>query len=359
MRESGRLVMKASFLLVLCLLMILTQLSRPSALMAAAISSGACPKPATPSVVFPPNGRTGISTSLTLSWTESSNADSYDVYFGTSSNPSFLGSTAGTTYPKSGLAYSTTYYWKVVAKNSCGSSASGSLWRFTTGPCPKPEVPSKPSPSTSATEVSINSVLSWTAASSDSYDVYLGTTSYPPLVATTTNSSYSPSSLSYGRTYYWRIVAKNGFGKSTTGPLWYFRTTRLDTTVPSVPTGVTATAASCGQINLSWSASSDSGGSGLKGYNLYRNGSYLKQVLAPSTSTSDTGLAASTVYSYTVSAIDNAGNESPRSSTASTNTPACSDLTPPSAAAAPPAILAAPADATAPGTGAAPESPRR
>ncbi len=72
-----------------------------------------------------------------------------------------------------------------------------------------------------------------------------------------------------------------------------------------VPTGLNATAASCSQVNLSWNASTDTGGSGLKGYNVYKNGSYLKQVTT--TSTSDTGLNASTSYSYRVSAVDNAG----------------------------------------------------
>ena len=79
---------------------------------------------------------------------------------------------------------------------------------------------------------------------------------------------------------------------------------------PTVPAGLTATAASCSQINLSWTASTDTGGSGLKGYNVYRNGVFLKQVLAPATSTSDTGLTASASYSYTVLAIDNANNAS-------------------------------------------------
>ena len=82
-------------------------------------------------------------------------------------------------------------------------------------------------------------------------------------------------------------------------------------TAPTVPTGLTATAASCSQINLSWSASTDTGGSGLKGYNVYKNGAYLKQVTT--TSTTDTGLNASTSYSYTVSAVDNAGNQSAQS----------------------------------------------
>jgi hypothetical protein len=59
----------------------------------------------------------------------------------------------------------------------------------------------------------------------------------------------------------------------------------------------------------------------VAGYKVYRNSAFLKQVAT--TSTSDAGLAASTVYSYQVSAIDNAGNESSRSATSSANTPVC------------------------------------
>src|SRR5204862_322505 len=96
-----------------------------------------------------------------------------------------------------------------------------------------------------------------------------------------------------------------------------------DTTCPSMPTAVTAWAVGCNQINLAWNASTDTGGSGLRGYNVYRNGVYLKQVLTPATSSSDGGLAASTVYSYAVKAVDNAGNASAMSTTASSNTPGC------------------------------------
>ena len=97
-----------------------------------------------------------------------------------------------------------------------------------------------------------------------------------------------------------------------------------DTTAPSVPTGLTASAASCSQINLAWATSTDNpGGSGIKGYNVYRNSAFLKQVTAPATSTSDSGLAASTAFSYAVSAVDNANNESARSAAAGATTPAC------------------------------------
>src|SRR5207248_2313031 len=96
-----------------------------------------------------------------------------------------------------------------------------------------------------------------------------------------------------------------------------------DTTPPSVPNGVNASAATCSQINVGWSASTDTGGSGLARYDIYRNGVYLRSVLAPTTSVGDTGLAASTAYSYTLAAVDNVGNTSSVSGAASATTPAC------------------------------------
>ena len=79
-----------------------------------------------------------------------------------------------------------------------------------------------------------------------------------------------------------------------------------DTTPPTTPTGVSATAVSSSQINVSWSASSDN--VGVTGYRVFRNGT---QVGTPITlSFSDTGLTSSTIYSYTVTAVDAAGNAS-------------------------------------------------
>jgi len=95
-----------------------------------------------------------------------------------------------------------------------------------------------------------------------------------------------------------------------------------DSISPSVPTGLTATAAaSCSQVNLAWNASADTGGSGVAGYRLYRGGAFVK--LSTATATSDTGLAGGTSYSYQVSAVDNAGNESARSTAVGVTTPTC------------------------------------
>ncbi len=93
-----------------------------------------CSTPGTPSNPSPQNGATGVSTNPTLSWASCTNTDSYDVYLGTPSNPPYVGNTTSTSYPESDLSYNTTYYWKIVAKNNCGNSTSGSVWSFMTMP---------------------------------------------------------------------------------------------------------------------------------------------------------------------------------------------------------------------------------
>ena len=89
-----------------------------------------------------------------------------------------------------------------------------------------------------------------------------------------------------------------------------------DTQPPSVPANLTASVVSSSQINLSWGASSDN--VGVTGYALYRNNAFLKNVSG--TSTSDTGLTASTSYSYYVQARDAAGNTSGNSVTVTATT---------------------------------------
>jgi len=96
-----------------------------------------------------------------------------------------------------------------------------------------------------------------------------------------------------------------------------------DTTPPSAPTGLTATAVSTSQINLSWTASTDN--VGVTGYKVERcQGaacSSFVQVATPTTTTfSDTGLTGSTSYSYRVRATDAAGNLSTFSNTSSATT---------------------------------------
>jgi hypothetical protein len=91
-----------------------------------------------------------------------------------------------------------------------------------------------------------------------------------------------------------------------------------DTQAPSIPTGLSATVVSSSQINLSWNSSTDN--IGVTGYDIYRGGSLLTSVTT--NSYSDTGLTASTQYSYTVRSKDAAGNVSSQSSSVSATTQA-------------------------------------
>src|SRR5437016_13401424 len=96
--------------------------------------------------------------------------------------------------------------------------------------------------------------------------------------------------------------------------------------VPSPPTNLTATTASSSQINLSWTAPSNNGGSAITGYEIERStdGGTNWSPIQPntgstSTTYSNSGLQSSTTYTYRVFAINSVGTSSP-SNTASVTT---------------------------------------
>ncbi len=104
-------------------------------------------------------------------------------------------------------------------------------------------------------------------------------------------------------------------------------TAPVDTTPPSTVGGLTAAASGSAQVNLSWSAATDTGGSGLAGYKIERCAgagctSFAQIATSTTTTFANTGLAASTSYSYRVRAYDGAGNNGGYSATATATTSA-------------------------------------
>ncbi len=93
-------------------------------------------------------------------------------------------------------------------------------------------------------------------------------------------------------------------------------TVTTDATAPTTPANLSASAVSTTQINLTWSASSDK--VGVTGYRIFRGGSQIASVSG--TNYSNSGLTASTAYSYTVKSVDAAGNLSGNSTSASATT---------------------------------------
>jgi hypothetical protein len=193
----------------------------------------------------PSNGSTGGP--LSLSWSIPINDPDGDSFSWTiqCSNGQTNGATGefnGTkTLSLSGLSYDTTYKVWVNATDPIGSDLYTRMWYvFTTEKLNQPPyIPSNPNPTDGATDVNVSSDLSWTGGDPDtgdtvSYDVYFGTTSNPTIVVhNQTATSYDPGALLYHQTYFWRIIAWDNHGTSTTGPLWNF-TTEQDVTPPVV-----------------------------------------------------------------------------------------------------------------------------
>lgn len=101
-----------------------------------------------------------------------------------------------------------------------------------------------------------------------------------------------------------------------------------DSTAPSVPTGVAlGGSATSTSIPLTWTASTDA--VGVAGYRVYSGATKVADV--SSTSTTVTGLSASTAYALTVTAYDAAGNESAKSPVVNVTTAAASTTPPPTA----------------------------
>ncbi|MGP3959199.1 cellulase family glycosylhydrolase [Nonomuraea sp. 3N208] len=108
----------------------------------------------------------------------------------------------------------------------------------------------------------------------------------------------------------------NGIG-ATSREATYFGGGSTDTTPPTTPGTPSASNVTSSGANLTWAASTDSGGSGLAGYNVYREQGATDTLLGQSTTNSITltGLSASTQYQVYVRARDGSNNLSGNSPT--------------------------------------------
>ena len=141
-------------------------------------------------------------------------------------------------------------------------------------------------------------------------------------IATTTATTYNNTGLLASTSYSYRVratdAASNSSGYSNTAS-----GATPDTTAPTVPGSLTATVQSESQVNLSWSASTDN--VGVTGYRIERCtgascSSFSQIATTTATTYNNTGLLASTSYSYRVRATDAANNPSGYSNIASVST---------------------------------------
>ena len=238
-----------------------------------------------------------------LTWNAVSGATSYRVFRSESrgSGYSLLGTTTATSYTNTGAAVGKTYYYRVKAVNSVGTSGYSNI---VSGKA-KAAAPAAPSVTIGNSSTG-KPQLTWKAVSGAvKYEVYRSTrqNSGYSLLGTTTSTSYVNTGASTGTTYYYRVKAVNrngmasGYSNIVSG--------KAKAAAPAAPS-VTAGNSSTGKPRLTWKAVS-----GATSYRIYRSESrgtgYSLLGTTSSTSYVNTGAAAGKTYYYRVKAVNRDG----------------------------------------------------
>ncbi len=179
-----------------------------------------------------------------------------------------------------------------------------------------PVVPAAPSNLVATTSSSSQINLTWTdnANNENGFKVEQSTdgTTFTQVAMLGSNAvSYSATGLSASTTYFYRVASFNDAGNSQYSNTANATTSPAPPAVPAAPTGLTATAISRTQINLSWVDNSGN----ETGFKIERcksanctNYVEVGQVGANVTTFADTGLTKNTTYRYRVRAFNAGGN---------------------------------------------------
>ena len=238
-----------------------------------------------------------------LTWNAVSGATSYRVFRSESRGTgySLLGTTTATSYTNTGAAVGKTYYYRVKAVNSVGTSGHSNI---VSGKA-KTAAPAAPSV-TAGNSSTGKPKLTWNAVSGAvKYEVYRSTrqNSGYSLLGTTTSTSYVNTGASTGTTYYYRVKAvnRNGMASGYSNIV----SCKAKAAAPAAPS-VTAGNSSTGKPRLTWKAVS-----GAVSYRIYRSESrgtgYSLLGTTSSTSYVNTGAAAGKTYYYRVKAVNRDG----------------------------------------------------
>ena len=268
----------------------------------------------------PINGSVNQPLSLVLSWLSvdpSGQSLTADVYFGTDPDPPLVASDFPvgplTAYQPGPLAFSTTYYWKVVLRNEASVETAGPTWSFTTRPNAAPVV-TLLAPADNATGLNLSTMLSWSATDAEgqviAFDVYIGTDPNPPLAAVWLLDRHYAPPLAYATTYWWRIVARDSEGAEGTSVIRTF-TTKLANEPPNSPTSPNPSNGAINQsqsLTLTWQCT-DPEGQAIR-YDVYfGSANPPPQVVGdhPLKSYSVSNLLLGTVYRWRIVARDSGG----------------------------------------------------
>ena len=137
-------------------------------------------------------------------------------------------------------------------------------------------------------------------------------------VGTATGTPFQETGLSPNQAYNFSVIAEDANGNQSTPATVSVITLPVDTVAPSVPTGLIEDSATATTVAISWDASTDTQGI-VTSYRIFRDSTEVGT--STTTSFTDTTVQADLTYLYSVSAIDDAGNESNLSATLQVITP--------------------------------------
>jgi hypothetical protein len=272
--------------------------------------------PGTPTLAYPKNDSLNAPTSLTLSWNSSSNAATYAVQvsavsgFGTTVTAQ-IGLTA-TSASIGSLAYGTTYYWRVGAKDAAGVSGWSAPDSFTTV-AGAPAVPTLTMPKNDSLNAPTSLVLSWTSmANAATYAVQVSTVSGFGSTVTAqfglTGTSAAISNLANSTTYYWRAGAKDPTGVSGWSAPDSFTTIVALPGTPTLAYPKNDSLNAPTSLTLSWNSSSNAATYAVQVSTVSGFGSTVTaQFGLIGTSAAISGLANSATYYWRTGAKDFAG----------------------------------------------------
>jgi hypothetical protein len=213
----------------------------------------------------------------------------------------------------------------VSGVNALGQTFDSTMYDFAADNTP-PTAPSN----LQATAPAGNRVdLTWGASSDPkgiaAYDIYRDGGASPIATVNGSTTAYSDTTVSQQTQYSYVVTARDP-SNNTSDPsnTALVTTPSLDQAPPNPPTNLAAVAPSSTRVDLTWTAATDD--VGVTGYDIFRGGSKIGSAGANATAYSDTTVASSTQYSYTVQARDAAGNSSVDSNVATVTTPSAGVL---------------------------------
>jgi chitodextrinase len=242
------------------------------------------------------------------------------------------GTVTALSFTDTGLAGGTQYTYTVRAVDAAGNvSGDSPPATVTTSAAADTSAPSAPA-SLSAGNVTVSSVdLAWAAATDNvgvaGYRVVRNGTVLP---GTVTALAYTDTGLSPGTQYTYTVRALDAAGNTSVDspPATITTSVAADTVPPTAPATLTAGNVTTSSVDLTWAAATDN--VGVTGYRVVRNGTVLPGTVTALAYT-DTGLSPGTQYTYTVRALDAAGNTSVDSPPATITTSVAADTVPPTA----------------------------